>query len=282
MIHVLALVAALAVAPESEGPRRAQSAGNLAQYFSNDDYPVEALRRGAQGTVAFRLDIDASGTPTACTIEQSSGDAALDQATCDIVRTRARFRPARDAQGRPVPDTHSARVTWRIDEASQSSGFPFAPIEILSALRSTSRGEFSCTMEVNGSPVRTLGVDECGFLAGSGADEALRRLGGEGELSLVLRISPDGQRERPAVADRGILVAHSEAQFTLSPDGRFAQCRSLPSRAERQIPGIRSVPDPCSFGGPGGTPPFAPAEDPTASRRGRFVVALYYRAGTPL
>ena len=282
MIDVLALLAALAVAPDPEGPRRAQSAGNLAQYFSNDDYPVEALRRGAQGTVAFRLDIDATGIPTGCTIEQSSGDAALDQATCDIARTRARFRPARDAQGRPVPDTHAARVTWRIEQASGGSGFPFAPVEIVSALRSTSRGELSCAMTVNGSSVRPMGVDECGFLAGSGAVEALRRLGGEGELTLVFSISPDGQSRPSAASAGGVLAAHSEAEFTLAPDGRIERCRALPSPAVRQIPGIRSIPDPCTFRRPGGTPTFMPADDPTAPRSGRISISLYYRGATPL
>ena len=36
-------------------------AGQLAGYISNDDYPIEAMRRGEQGRVGFELEISPEG-----------------------------------------------------------------------------------------------------------------------------------------------------------------------------------------------------------------------------
>lgn len=88
--------------------------GNLAGYVSMDDYPAEALRKGEQGVVEVRLDIDVAGHVSACTVTQSSGSTILDGATCRLLSRRARFSPARDAQGRPVPDSYTQRIAWRL------------------------------------------------------------------------------------------------------------------------------------------------------------------------
>ena len=42
----------------------------------------------------------------------SSGSAALDQATCRIMRSRARFTPAHDDHGQPTSDNVSSRIRW--------------------------------------------------------------------------------------------------------------------------------------------------------------------------
>lgn len=94
------------------GPRRARA--NLSSYFSADDYPAAALRTGAQGTTGFRLTIAADGRVTNCAVISSSGSAALDQATCRILRSRARYTPARGGGGNATGGTDSGRVTWRL------------------------------------------------------------------------------------------------------------------------------------------------------------------------
>ena len=50
---------------------------------------------------------------------------AAAQPTCGILVRRARFTPARDAAGKPVPDTFEGRIVWRLPE----TGPP--PAEIL-------------------------------------------------------------------------------------------------------------------------------------------------------
>ncbi|HEV7658207.1 MAG TPA: energy transducer TonB [Allosphingosinicella sp.] len=97
-----------AVAP----PRRARA--NLSAYFSSDDYPAAALRGNEQGTTGFSLIIGPNGRVTECAITSSSGHASLDQATCRILRSRARYTPARGPDGNPGSGTDSGRVTWRL------------------------------------------------------------------------------------------------------------------------------------------------------------------------
>lgn len=93
-------------------PQRARA--NLNSYFSTDDYPAAALRTNDEGSTGFRLTIGPSGRVSDCAITSSSGSAALDQATCRILRSRARYTPARDTSGNPTSGTDSGRVTWRL------------------------------------------------------------------------------------------------------------------------------------------------------------------------
>ncbi|HEX6784631.1 MAG TPA: energy transducer TonB [Sphingomicrobium sp.] len=93
-----------------------RSSGDLRTLFTADDYPAEAQLNGYEGTVQVALTIDVSGRVSGCTIVRSSNHESLDQATCDILQRRARFVPARDAAGRPVPDrVISPPVTWRLE-----------------------------------------------------------------------------------------------------------------------------------------------------------------------
>lgn len=98
--------------PRVVPPQRARA--NLNSYFSADDYPAAALRGNDQGTTSFRLTIGPNGRVTDCAVTGSSGSAALDQATCRILRSRARYTPARDSSGNPSSGTDSGRVTWRL------------------------------------------------------------------------------------------------------------------------------------------------------------------------
>ena len=98
--------------PRIVPPQRARA--NLNSYFSPDDYPAAALRGNDQGTTGFSLTIGANGRVEACSVTSSSGSAALDQATCRILRSRARYTPARDQNGNPTSGRDSGRVTWRL------------------------------------------------------------------------------------------------------------------------------------------------------------------------
>ena len=93
---------------------RARSHTNLAAYVTNNDYPIEALRRNEQGRVGFVLHVSAEGRVSDCAVTVSSGSALLDARTCQIMRNRARFQAARDAQGNPAPDRVTASMSWRI------------------------------------------------------------------------------------------------------------------------------------------------------------------------
>lgn len=99
---------------DTTGPSPAKA--NLVQIFSTDDYPMEAIRREEQGTVAYRLTISRRGRVTACEITSSSGSTALDSQTCRILTKRARFEPARNTDGERVAGNYSGRIRWELPD----------------------------------------------------------------------------------------------------------------------------------------------------------------------
>lgn len=93
-------------------PARAKA--NLGSYVSDADYPTDAIRREEQGATRFRLAVGPDGRVTGCTVTGSSGSAALDTATCRLMKSRARFAPARDTGGNATADAVSSTIVWRI------------------------------------------------------------------------------------------------------------------------------------------------------------------------
>jgi protein TonB len=88
----------------------------MVSLFSTDDYPQSAIRNEEQGTTAVRLSIGPDGRVSGCDITASSGSSALDNATCNILRRRARFTPAKDQAGNPITDSYSQRIRWELPE----------------------------------------------------------------------------------------------------------------------------------------------------------------------
>jgi len=84
-------------------------------------YPKAALDAGAEGDVGFRLDIDAAGAVQACEVTQGSGTAALDAATCAILKAEGQFDPALDIEGRPVAGRVSHYFVWRLPPPSAAA-----------------------------------------------------------------------------------------------------------------------------------------------------------------
>ncbi len=101
-------------------PRKVQSAtsarGDLRTLFSGDDYPASAQAAGAEGTARAQLTIGTDGRVASCNITQSTGNGALDSATCNILRRRAKFVPARDSNGNATIDTVTTpSIVWRLE-----------------------------------------------------------------------------------------------------------------------------------------------------------------------
>ena len=86
-----------------------------ANWISADDYPTRMLRGGYQGIVHFRLMVDAAGKATSCTIQLSTRPKEFDDAVCRNFMRRARFTPALDAQGKPVPSYWRSSVQFRLE-----------------------------------------------------------------------------------------------------------------------------------------------------------------------
>lgn len=106
--------------PPPPPPRKVQSAtsarGDLRTLFSADDYPASAQSAGAEGTAQARLTIGTDGRVVSCDLIRSTGNGALDSATCNILRRRAKFTPARDSNGNPTVDTVTTPpIVWRLE-----------------------------------------------------------------------------------------------------------------------------------------------------------------------
>jgi protein TonB len=95
----------------------AQSArGDLRSLFSADDYPASAQAAGAEGTAQAQLTIGTDGRVVSCNLTRSTGNSALDSATCNILRRRAKFTPARDSNGNATTDTVTTPpIVWRLE-----------------------------------------------------------------------------------------------------------------------------------------------------------------------
>lgn len=107
------LLMLLAAAIE-QAPAAHASAINPGSWFTAFSYPPEAERQRVEGTVAFEVDVDVDGKPTACRITASSGSPLLDEPTCTIIMAKARFHPARGATGAPVPGRYDNKTVWQL------------------------------------------------------------------------------------------------------------------------------------------------------------------------
>ncbi len=78
----------------------------------NEDYPRRAIRAGAEGTVSVRFTVGTDGRVGGCRVTRSSGNADLDSTTCRLIEKRFRYKPATDADGKPVPELVTKTYDW--------------------------------------------------------------------------------------------------------------------------------------------------------------------------
>ena len=79
------------------------------------DYPAAAFQSGIQGVLRTRYTIGTNGRVIRCEVLDSSGSPLLDETTCRLVMQRFRYRPARNAAGKPVVDVIMQRHHWELD-----------------------------------------------------------------------------------------------------------------------------------------------------------------------
>ena len=79
------------------------------------DYPRDASRNRASGEVEVRFTIEANGRVTGCRVTKSSGNAALDRRTCELIEARFRFKPATNAAGDAIASLYGWRQRWWLE-----------------------------------------------------------------------------------------------------------------------------------------------------------------------
>lgn len=105
-----------APAPSGTDP---QPVGKVADWFPIDSYPPQARALGLEGRTAFALDIDALGRITQCRVLETSGSDLLDSATCTQAIINGRFRPGRDAAGKPMARAWQSAMRWKLAESAE-------------------------------------------------------------------------------------------------------------------------------------------------------------------
>lgn len=78
-------------------------------------YPLKAYRALQNGPLEVAAIVDPSGTATGCKMIVSSNFPDLDAAACKAI-SKARYRPARDAQGNQVASYWKTRITYALSE----------------------------------------------------------------------------------------------------------------------------------------------------------------------
>jgi TonB family protein len=93
-----------------------QAKGDIRSVFTADDYPRDAIQRNQGGTSQFLLLIDEKGAVAGCHVMRPSGVPVLDAMSCQVIRKRAKFTPARDAEGHSVRSSViTPPIVWRME-----------------------------------------------------------------------------------------------------------------------------------------------------------------------
>ena len=162
MIELVVLAAAVALAT----PTAADPVGSPARWVRASDLPRS---EDQTAVTTFDLTIDQSGRPIHCTVIIASSSDRLDAAVCAAVMKRARFRPARDATGLPIPSVRRDRVVW-VPDGSGLNSWSKDPDVVVSTptISNRVRALTEVVIVMDGAGV----VDEC-FVAESAGNAAL-------------------------------------------------------------------------------------------------------------
>lgn len=99
-------------------------------WFEFHDYPMKAFEKHWEGVTRFELLVDPNGRAEKCTIIGTSGHEELDKTTCSLAVFRARFAPARDADGKPAYGMYRSQAVWVIPEDSLPATNPGPDLQV--------------------------------------------------------------------------------------------------------------------------------------------------------
>ena len=234
------------------------------------DYPVAALRDGAEGTTLTAYEVGANGRVSTCSVRSSAGHEALDEAACRLIAARLRYDPARNATGVPIAAQVIQRIIWRLPEPARLA---FEPGSLTWSVDASPAGIEDCRTALNGSAFEEF-------------DGALCRDDDQNELVEHRTIPASSQPLRvtsilsltplsgasPPLAERPDAVADSVADLEIGPDGHLRSCTVVRQRGAAPA---YAFPDFQAFcGEDDGEPVFVPAAAGTI-RSARIEAVLY-------
>ena len=228
-------------------------------WVGRDDYPLDAAKAGAEGTVGFRLRIDAQGRVTSCETVKSAGP-ALDSATCGLILRRARFRPARDAAGAAVAGTYSSTITWRLPAERL---VPFAPAQLVIDTLAPRAGPAFCRARKDGQLPPAVAITSCNPSAVATEPPARTHW----VTQVRTAVLPRGQKAPFSTATVGDAVVRVRLLFEVDAKGVVVRCD--PDTGFSRGQNAASVAkDRCALLRAGGKPIFHPSEAAGGLRQG--------------
>lgn len=93
--------------------RQAIPANSPTTWVSTSDIPSK-LAVMHYGLIRFRLDIDPAGNPAGCKVLYRTNPDEFSDLSCKLLLKRARFKPALDAQGKPVKSFYINSIQWMV------------------------------------------------------------------------------------------------------------------------------------------------------------------------
>ncbi len=94
--------------------RPLKAVANSGPWLVDDDYPPGMIARGRRALINVRAIVAATGKPSACFLQQSTGPKDFDDAVCRAFMRRARFDPALDADGKPFASVYRQSITFQM------------------------------------------------------------------------------------------------------------------------------------------------------------------------
>ena len=264
---ILLTLAALTGADEPREP--VPRLVNLSELATADDYPSLAAAKGQEGTAIVEVHVDRDGLVTSCRVTSSSGHTALDEQSCALFRARARFRPARDARGRPVASVYRRPMTWRL-EGDPPPPLPRQAWVMRQIISLDENGNpVGCRMEAVGAPAVAACSDVLGRKIPIPASEKPANAASEmiGETHFY-PVEATKVTVAPGRAD-AIKLGQHVSEVVIGADGRVTECKSIRSSgaiyAEREVCELL---DQCRF---------STAEANSGALRGTMGLAAYAR-----
>lgn len=89
---------------------------DVGNWINPRNYPKGMLNNGQSATVTFRIMVDANGAPTDCIIQEATSPREVGPETCKMLMQKAKFQPAKNRDGAPVPDFFVNQVSWYMRE----------------------------------------------------------------------------------------------------------------------------------------------------------------------
>lgn len=98
---------------------------NVNEWLVADDVTVPMLQAEGQWPVRIALTVSPEGKVEDCSIVSSGGNQSVDRYTCKLASRRARFTPAKDAQGNPTYGVFRTTLTWWVGQRPPVPAAPF-------------------------------------------------------------------------------------------------------------------------------------------------------------